>query len=94
MEESRARQSQAERSHEAQHSADKASIRELQKELAEKVRQLSRKCKELEDVRSSLQAQLSALERRRQDEGALYQRRAAEAERSAKDLEAAGFAGE
>ena len=88
----RAQISQLERSHEATSASLKASVRDLQKDAAEKGRLLTKKSKDLEDIRASLTEQTAALERRHQEEAALLQRRATEAERSVRDFEAAGFA--
>lgn len=94
LEEARSRYTHAERLHETTVRDLQTALREQQKESSERSRQLTRKTKELDDVRSALQAQVAALERRYQDEVSLLQRRAADADRSARDLEAAGFAGD
>ena len=72
----------------------KASLREAQKELAEKSRLLLKKAKDLDDNRSALTEQVAALEHKQQEDSALNQRRVAEAERCTRDFEAANFASE
>ena len=94
MEEVKAQLSQSERVNEAVQTALKASVRDLQKDLSEKSRNLSRKSKELEDARSTHTAQIAATERKHHEDLTQAQRRAAAAERFAQDLEAAGFAGD
>jgi len=94
LEDLRAQLSQAERAHETAVAGLKATIRELQRDNAELGRSAARKGKDFEDAKAALTAQIAALERKHQDESALYQSRAAEAERVAQDLEASGFAGD
>jgi hypothetical protein len=72
----------------------KNTIRELQKECAEKTRLLARKTKDCDEVKATLSEQVAQLERRLQEETAMLQRRSAEADRAARDFEAAGFAGD
>jgi DNA-binding transcriptional MerR regulator len=85
--------SQLERNHEVALAAAKASVRDLQRDLSDKARLLTRKTKDCEEQRAVLTEQIAQLERRLQDESALLQRRSAEAERLARDFESAGFAG-
>lgn len=87
-------QTSLERSHDSAINNLKTTISELQKELNEKSRNLSRRSQELDDLRSAHSSQVSALERRYQDETSLYRNRAEEADRFAKELEAVSHAGD
>jgi septation ring formation regulator EzrA len=93
VDELRTHTSQMERNHEVALAAAKASVRDLQRNLADKTRLLTRKNKDCEEQRAVLTEQIAQLERRLQDESAQLQRRSAEAERLARDFESAGFAG-
>lgn len=94
IDELRAQLSLSERNNETAQGALKMTVRDLQKELAEKTRVLVRKTKESDDLKATLGEQVASLERRLQEESAQLQRRAAEADRAARDFEAAGFAGD
>ncbi|KAJ1423361.1 hypothetical protein B484DRAFT_420672 [Ochromonadaceae sp. CCMP2298] len=94
LEESRGQWGLSERVNEASQGALKATVRDLQRDLAERSRSLARRSKELEDVKSAGSAQILALEGQHQEENGTLQRRAQEADRMASDLEAAGFAGD
>jgi exonuclease VII large subunit len=93
VDELRTHTSQMERNHEVALAAAKASVRDLQRDLADKTRLLTRKNKDCDEQRAMLTEQIAQLERRLQDESAQLQRRSAEAERLARDFESAGFAG-
>ncbi len=58
------------------------------------MRSLTRKTKEQEELKMGVAAQLAALETRYADDSAGLARRAAEAEKACKDLEAAGVSGD
>ena len=68
----------------------KSQLRESQNLVIEKTRLLARKSKELDENKLNVEAQLAAVERKLGDESSLFRRRAAEADKSAKDLELAG----
>lgn len=90
----RAQVNQLERAHEAAVGSLKASVRDLTNNLQDKSRLLTKKTKDLEDCKASLAEQIASQERKYQEEAALLQRRVGEAERSIRDFEAAGFAGD
>ena len=69
----------------------KTAQRELQRDLVERGKQLAKRTRDLEELRVSMASQIAAAEQRFGDESALYKKRAAEADRFAKDLEASGF---
>jgi chromosome segregation ATPase len=85
---------QLERSKDADMSSLKTSAREQGKDLADKTRVLSKRSKELEELRATMSGQIAAVEQKFQDENALYRKRAEEADRFAKDLESAGYTGD
>ena len=84
--------SQTERAHDASITALKAAMRDLHTEVGEKTRLLARRNKDFDELKSSTSEQIGLLERRLQEESAQLQRRSVEADRAARDLEAAGFA--
>lgn len=69
-------------------------IRKHQRDISDKSRLLNRKNKELDDLKASMNIEISSIERKYQDQTALYQKRAQEADRFAKDLEDAFLAGD
>ena len=78
---------QAEKGREAELLTAKATARDVQRQLTERTRQLSRKTKEADDLKAGSEAQLASLERKYQEEAAMYRKRSAESDRLARDLE-------
>jgi len=78
---------QAEKGREAELLTAKATARDVQRQLVDRTRQLSRKTKEMDDVKAAYEAQLASLERKYQEEAAMYRKRSAESDRLARDLE-------
>lgn len=68
--------------------SQKTQIRSLQKDLADTQRLLQRRSKELDELKSSFNAQVQAVEDRRLEELEVLRHRASEAERFCKDVEA------
>jgi soluble cytochrome b562 len=75
MESLRSQVASTQKSKESELSSLKTALRELQRSHAEKVRELARKSKEVEELRSSLESHVSAVERRYSDEAALFRKR-------------------
>jgi soluble cytochrome b562 len=75
MESARLQTVQSQKNRDAEAAALKASLREAQRALAEKVRDGARKSKELEELRSTMDSHLTATERRYGDDAALYRKR-------------------
>ena len=78
---------QAEKSREAELLTVKATNRDIQRQLVEKTRSLSRKNKEVDDLKSSYENQLTILERKYNEEMGMYRKRSSESDRLARDLE-------
>ena len=78
---------QAEKSREAELLTVKATNRDVQRQLVEKTRSLSRKNKEVDDLKTSYEAQVGVLERKYNEEMGMYRKRSSESDRLARDLE-------
>ena len=78
---------QAEKSREAELLTLTANNRDIQRQLVEKTRTLSRKNKEVDDLKTSYENQLTVLERKYNEEMGMYRKRSSESDRLARDLE-------
>ena len=79
--------SQIDKNKDIELSSHKVQVKELQKEMSNKIRLVQKQAKELEDLKASMDSKLLLLEKKFSDENAMHRKKTLDSERQASELE-------